>query len=203
MQLRLMALVISLCVSSTGIVHAHSGRTDSKGGHLDRKAGTYHYHNSGIRRSTSRVTQPQKPATQTSDTEYSLGLKRADRMGYDVWGDYFYGDYFYKDNGDSKITAEDAVNHIGQIGVVCGKVESTHYAENSRGSPTYLNLGKPYPDQVFTVVIWGRYRQKFDKPEQTYRGKQICVRGKITEYQGIPQIEVVEKEYISMARMRY
>ena len=80
-------------------------------------------------------------------------------------------DYFY---GDSKITAIDAVNHIGQIGVVCGKVESTHYAENSRGSPTYLNLGKPYPDQVFTVVIWGRYRQEFDKPEQTYKGKQIC-----------------------------
>ncbi len=131
----------------------------------------------------------------SNDAEDSLGLKRADRMGYDVQGDDFYE--------DSKIIAEDAVNHIGQIGVVCGKVESTHYAENSRGSPTYLNLGKPYPDQVFTVVIWGRYRQKFDKPEQTYRGKQICVRGKITEYQGIPQIEVVEKEYISMARMRY
>lgn len=128
----------------------------------------------------------------SNDAEDSLGLKRADRMGYDVWGDYFYG--------DSKITAESAVNHIGQIGVVCGKVESTHYAENSRGSPTYLNLGKPYPDQVFTVVIWGRYRQNFEKPEHTYKGKHVCVRGKITEYQGIPQIEVKERKSLWIKR---
>ena len=122
----------------------------------------------------------------SDDAEDSLGLERADRMGYDVWGDYFYEDSY------GYIIAEDAVNHIGHTGVVCGKVESAHYAENSRGSPTYLYLGKPYPDQVFTVVIWGRYRQEFDKPEQTYKEKQICVRGKITKYQDIPQIEVKE-----------
>ena len=140
---------------------------------------------------TQKVSAYVDSGTKAISNDAEDSLKRADRMGYDVWGVYF--------DEDSKIIAENAVNHIGQIGVVCGKVESTHYAENSRGSPTYLNLGKPYPDQVFTVVIWGRYRQKFDKPEQTYKGKQICVRGKITEYQGIPQIEVVGKEYISFA----
>ncbi|MFL3659218.1 MAG: YHYH domain-containing protein [Opitutales bacterium] len=36
---------ILLLLGLTQVVFSHSGRTDSKGGHWDRKAGTYHYHN--------------------------------------------------------------------------------------------------------------------------------------------------------------
>ncbi len=49
-----------------------------------------------------------------------------------------------------------------------------------------LNLDRPYAYHVFTVVIWGEYRSKFDKPEVTYRDQLICVTGKISSYRSIP-----------------
>jgi DNA/RNA endonuclease YhcR with UshA esterase domain len=86
------------------------------------------------------------------------------------------------------ITPAEAKNHIGEQQTVCGKVVSTRFAESSRGKPTFLNLDRPYPDQVFTVVIWGGDRSKFGDPETNYRGHQICVAGRIADYRGIPEI---------------
>jgi hypothetical protein len=54
-----------------------------------------------------------------------------------------------------KLTAVEAKDHIGEQATVCGKVASTRYAATSRGKPTFLNLDKPYPSQVFTILIWG------------------------------------------------
>ena len=65
---------------------------------------------------------------------------------------------------------------------------STRYAENSRGRPTFLNFDQPYPNQVFTLLIWGSDRSKFGDPEMSYRGKRICVTGKISDYKGVPEI---------------
>src|ERR1022692_4214684 len=76
------------------------------------------------------------------------------------------------------LTATEAKDHIGEQGTVCGKVVSPRYAESSRGSPTFLNFDQPYPNQVFTLLIWGSDRSKFGDPETSYRGKRICVTGK-------------------------
>ena len=69
---------------------------------------------------------------------------------------------------------------------------STHYASTSRGQPTFLNVGKPYPDpDRFTVVIWGDDRANFPwPPEDHYLGKTIAVTGLIIEYEGVAEIEV-------------
>ena len=91
---------------------------------------------------------------------------------------------------EQTITATEAKNHIGEQATVCGKVVSTRYAESSRGSPTFLNLDQPYPNQVFTLLIWGSDRSKFGEPETAYRGKRICVTGKISDYKGVPEILV-------------
>ena len=56
---------------------------------------------------------------------------------------------------EKPLTATEAKNHIGEQATVCGKVVSTRYAEGSRGSPTFLNFDQPYPNQVFTLLIWG------------------------------------------------
>lgn len=88
------------------------------------------------------------------------------------------------------ITASDAKNHVGENATVCGEVASAHYAQQSRGSPTFINLDKPYPNQIFTVVIWGSDRPKFDHPETTYSGKKICVTGRITQYRESPEIAI-------------
>ena len=86
----------------------------------------------------------------------------------------------------------EAKYHVGERTTVYGLVVDTHYAITSSGQPTFLNLGKSYPDPSrFTVVIWGRNRTNFPSaPESYYYGKDICVTGLITTYEGIPQIEV-------------
>jgi DNA/RNA endonuclease YhcR with UshA esterase domain len=86
------------------------------------------------------------------------------------------------------LTAAEAKDHLGETTTVCGSVVSTRYASSMKGQPTFLNLDKPYPNQVFTVVIWGTNLSKFGTPETGYKGKRVCVTGKITEYRGAPEI---------------
>jgi hypothetical protein len=87
-----------------------------------------------------------------------------------------------------KLSPAEAKDHIGENATVCGNVVSTRYAASTKGQPTFLNLGKPYPNQIFTVVIWGNNRGKFGRPEVEYNEKRICVTGKIVEYRRVPEI---------------
>jgi len=97
------------------------------------------------------------------------------------------------------IKPKDALQYVGQVKTVCGKVASTFFAGRSRGRPTFLNLDKPYPNQTFTVVIWGRDRGKFEvPPEVLFMGKEICVTGRITTYRGKPQITVSDPSQITL-----
>jgi len=88
-----------------------------------------------------------------------------------------------------KYSASEAINYIGEVATVCGYVASAKYASSTRGQPTFLNLEKPYPNQIFTIVIWGRNRTRFESPEVEYRGKRICVTGIIEDYRGVAEIE--------------
>lgn len=99
-----------------------------------------------------------------------------------------------------KLTGTEAQEHIGEEATVCGDVVSARYASTSNGAPTFLNLDKPYPGQVFTVVIWGKDRHKFGKPEEDYQGKRICVNGKITAYAGKAEILASDPKQISLDR---
>jgi len=94
------------------------------------------------------------------------------------------------------ITAGEAKNHVGETATVCGEVVSAIYARRSRGTPTFMNLDEPYPNQIFTIVIWGINRPKFGKPETAYDGKHVCVNGRITFYRGAPEITVSEPSQI-------
>lgn len=96
------------------------------------------------------------------------------------------------------LSASEAASHIGEKAIVCGKVVDTRYASSSRGRPTFLNLDRPYPNQVFTIVIWGEDRNKFGEPEEKYRDKQICVTGIISSYRGVPQIQVSDPKQIQI-----
>ena len=74
------------------------------------------------------------------------------------------------------ISAREAKDHVGQKATVCGKVASANYAVKSPGSPTFLNLDRAYPHQVFTIVIWGGDRSKFGDPEVSFAKKDMCHR---------------------------
>jgi hypothetical protein len=96
--------------------------------------------------------------------------------------------------------AAEAKNHIGEKGIVCGKVVSTRFAGRSRGQPTFLNLDKPYPNQIFTIVIWGSDRPKFGDPEAKYSDKNVCVTGKVTSYRDIPEIAANDPSQIELSK---
>ena len=90
-----------------------------------------------------------------------------------------------------RIEAEEAAQHVGQVVEVCGHVASAAHFASVRGKPTFLNLERPYPDQAFTVVVWGSSRSRFEgPPERLFDGKSICVTGLIETYRGRPQIVV-------------
>src|SRR5574337_1375820 len=55
----------------------------------------------------------------------------------------------------------EATHHMSVHATVCGQVVNTKYAATSRGSPTFLDLDRAYPDHIFTVVIWGTSRTRF------------------------------------------
>ena len=95
------------------------------------------------------------------------------------------------------ISPEDAINHIGANSTVCGVVASAKYSIRTKGQPTFLNLNRPYPNHIFTVLIWGSDRSKFSTPpEQYYSNKKICVTGTIKQFKGIPEIIVSDPSQI-------
>jgi hypothetical protein len=98
-----------------------------------------------------------------------------------------------------KLSPAEAKDHVGETATVCGSVVSTRYAASTKGQPTFLNLDKPYPNQVFTIVIWGSNRKKFGTPETDYKGKHICINAKISEYRGTPEIMADDPQQIKLA----
>jgi hypothetical protein len=86
------------------------------------------------------------------------------------------------------LTADQAKAHVGENATVCGLVVSVHSASGSKGMPTFVNLDKPYPNHIFTILIWGDDLPNFKENPAHWEGKKACVRGKIILYQDRPEI---------------
>jgi len=98
-----------------------------------------------------------------------------------------------------ELTPAEARRHVGEHATVCGRVESARYLVDLPGRPTFLDLGKPYPAQIVTVVIRGQDRGKFGSPpEVQYRHRRICTTGEITSHEGMLQMVVEEPEKIEL-----
>ena len=99
------------------------------------------------------------------------------------------------------ISPNQAIDYIGEYKTVKGLVASAKYLSRVKGRPTFLNLDKAYPNQVFTVVIWWDTRDQFEEdPEYFYRGKNITVSGIIIEYKGIAEIIVSDPDQINIVK---
>src|SRR5260370_17594377 len=86
------------------------------------------------------------------------------------------------------LNPEEAASHVGESATVCGLVASATFASQAMAAPTFLDLGKPYPNQVFSAVILGSDRTKFGAPESSLREKQVYVTGQIFLFQAKPKI---------------
>jgi hypothetical protein len=83
------------------------------------------------------------------------------------------------------IPASDAAKHVGEQETVCGKVAEIYTATSAKGTHTFLDFDKPYPNEAFTAVIWER-----DKAAVGNLPKDgvLCVKGTILDYRGRPEI---------------
>jgi micrococcal nuclease len=99
----------------------------------------------------------------------------------------------------AELAPEEAGRHLGETATVCGTVASARFSSRSASQPTFLNLGRPYPDQVFTIVIFGRDRGKFGTPESSLLRKRVCASGTITQYRGRAEMVVSEPAQLAPA----
>ena len=86
------------------------------------------------------------------------------------------------------LTTAQAKTHEGENATVCGVVASERTATSSRGEPTFINLDSTYPNQVFTIMVWGDDRKNIG--ELPHVGSHVCVKGLISNYHGVPEIVV-------------
>jgi hypothetical protein len=116
-------------------------------------------------------------------------------VGYsfsDTGSDSFFGDFLSNREINSRHGASRTFNACSKE-VFNFRGKGTFRRERE---PTFLNLDKPYPNQIFAVVIWGENRNNFGKPEDDYKGKRICVSGKNTAYAGLPEIVADDQKQI-------
>lgn len=97
-----------------------------------------------------------------------------------------------------RVTASQAQAHIGERATVCGKVTSTYFASQTPGQPTFINFGKPVPDQEFSIVIWGESRAEFGAPEKTYQEGEVCVTGLVESFRDKPRITATDPVQIKI-----
>lgn len=97
---------------------------------------------------------------------------------------------------EGSISPGETVGHLGETATVCGTVASGMQFPKLNGEPTFMNIGKPFPDQDFTVLIWGKNVGLFDQPLARLKGKDICVTGLIVDGDSTPLIELVDVEQL-------
>lgn len=83
------------------------------------------------------------------------------------------------------IPAADAKNHVGEKETVCGLVAGRYVSTQSKGTPTFLDLDRPYPNESFTVVVWESDKGAVGTLPSN---GQLCVTGTVTDYRGRTEI---------------
>jgi hypothetical protein len=93
------------------------------------------------------------------------------------------------------IMASDVAAHVGQTATVQGLVASVYVS--SKGN-AFLNFGAPYPNEVFSGVIFSSSAAQFGDLTK-YQGKQVQVTGQIRLYKGKPEIILETLDQLRLA----
>ncbi len=88
--------------------------------------------------------------------------------------------------------------YVGKTITVCSKVQSTFVTKGEKKT-TYINFGKPYPNNTFTAVIFSSDSGNFKYiPSEFLKEKNVCITGKVELYKDKPQIIVKKEEQIKI-----
>lgn len=94
-----------------------------------------------------------------------------------------------------EIKTSEASQNVGSNVILKGYVASV----TEREKVAYLNFDKKYPNNTFTCVIFSKNFYKFDELKN-YDKKNVEVSGKITVYNGKPQIILEDSDQIKIIK---
>jgi exonuclease VII large subunit len=84
--------------------------------------------------------------------------------------------------------------HVGDSVSTVGKVYGIKTVSN--GELTLVSLGEAYPNQVLTVVVSEEIKKGLKVSLDSLEGKEVLVRGRVTLYNGKPQIVLLKAEQL-------
>ena len=84
------------------------------------------------------------------------------------------------------ISTEKVKDFIGKEVILKGKIASFKMAGEGRFT-NYINVDKPFPDNVFTVVIPNKALETLGFKIEESKGKTIIVKGKVEIYEKDPK----------------
>ncbi len=92
------------------------------------------------------------------------------------------------------IELSEVPDHIGDSVEVKGKIFGVKFLANARNTPTFINIGADYPNQLLTVVIWGNVKEKlgYDPSDKKYIGSMAKIKGKLELFKNKPQIVILD-----------
>lgn len=96
------------------------------------------------------------------------------------------------------ISWKKALDHVGEEVTIKGKVVNVFQSTSSNGSPTFINIGKDYPDERrVTALIWEDNLSNFDDLNM-YLGEVVYVTGIVNVYEGSAQIELTDQSQMEV-----
>ena len=96
------------------------------------------------------------------------------------------------------ISLDSVMNYVGKEITLCAKIQSISVSKREKKT-TYINFGKPYPNQIFTVVIFEENLKNFSYiPAEQLKDKNVCLTGTIILYKDKPEIVVKNEEQIKI-----
>jgi DNA/RNA endonuclease YhcR with UshA esterase domain len=97
------------------------------------------------------------------------------------------------------VKLEDIASHVGDSVTVTGKVYGIKYFESAKASPTLINIGAAFPNQLLTVVIYGEDRKRMElDPEKLFTNADLSITGKVELFKGKPQVVITDKSQLSV-----
>ena len=165
-------LVIFLLISLVFVYdfgHTHSGRTDSRGGHYNRKTGGYHYHNSGkVRQQSTTRRQSVAPRQTPTKRVWVNGYYRKD-------GTYVRGHYRTAPDGNPYNNYSFPGNYNPNTGKITPGNPQTYldrYYNKSNSSSLPPTSNENSTDDVYDAQTQVQAKQTIDDPKQIKTAEQ-------------------------------
>ena len=95
-----------------------------------------------------------------------------------------------------KISSFAATNHYGEYVVVTGKVAQVNLGRNM----VYLAVDHPFPDNLFTAVVFKDAASRFRLKE--FEGKNVEITGVIHQFRGMPEIKLTATNQIRIVEQK-